>query len=181
MDNNTIAFDSIKDNELPEVKSAVLQAVTEQENIFHSQSKEQSQVVDMDKELWSTETIVDELTISLLDTTAVFCMINSNKGVSDRKWVEEANRCNNGNGVLRRLYEQQAIYKMYRMPIYRPPPVFVVYLKHLDYRLKQEIAKLDKWSKDYVMKEAIGRIFKHVDRRFYFLSAKPLLEWRLEN
>ena len=134
-----------------------------------------------DSEFWSLATIVDELTISLLDTKAVFCMINSNKGFSDAKWVEEANRCNNGNGVLRRLYEQQAIYKMYRMPIYRPPPVFVVYLKHLDYRLKQELSKLDKWSKDYVMKEAIGNIFEHIDRRFYYLSAKPLLDWRLEN
>ena len=134
-----------------------------------------------DSEVWSLAAIVDELLISLLDTKAVFCMINSNKGFSDQKWVEEAKRCNNGNGVLRRLYEQQAIYKMYRMPIYRPPPVFVVYLKHLDDRLKQELAKLDKWSKDYVMKEAIGKIFELVDRRFYYLSAKPLLDWRLEN
>jgi hypothetical protein len=134
-----------------------------------------------DSEVWNLAAIVDEILISLLDTKAVFCMINSNKGFSDHKWVEEANRCNNGNGVSRRLYEQQAIYKMYRMPIYRPPPVFVVHLKHLDYRLKQELAKLDKWSKDHVMKEAIGRIYEHVDRSFYFLSAKPLLEWRLEN
>jgi hypothetical protein len=70
---------------------------------------------------------------------------------------------------------------MYRIPIYRPPPVFIVHLKHLDDRIKQELAKLDKWSKDYVMKEAIGKIFEHVDRRFYYLSAKPLLDWRLEN
>ena len=63
----------------------------------------------------------------------------------------------------------------------RPPPIFVVHLKHLDHRLKQVLAKLDKWSKDYVMKEAIGRIFEHVDRRFYYLSAKPLLDWKLEN
>ena len=73
-----------------------------------------------DSEVLTLAAIADELTISLLDTKAVFCMINSNKGFSDRKWVEEANRCNNGNGVSRRLYEQQAIYKMYRMPIYRP-------------------------------------------------------------
>ena len=108
-------------------------------------------------------------------------MINSNKGFSDHKWVEEANRCNNGNGVLRRLYEQQAIYKMYRVPIYRPPPVFVVHLKHLDYRLKQELAKLDKWSKDYVMKESIGRICEQVDKRFFLLSVKSLLKWKLES
>jgi hypothetical protein len=130
---------------------------------------------------WSLACMVDELIISLVETKAVFCMINSNKGFSNRKWVEEANRCNNGNGVLRRLYEQQAIYKMYRIPIYRPPPVFIVHLKHLDDRLKQELVKLDKWSKDYVLKEAIGKIFEHVDRRFYYLSAKPLLDWRLEN
>ena len=141
---------------------------------------QRSQQLD-DSEVCSLAAIVNELTISLLDTKAAFCMINSNKGFSDHKWVEEANRCNNGNGVLRRLYEQQARYKMYRMPIYRPHALFVVYLKHLDDRLKHKLAKLDKWSKDYVMKEAIGRIFEHVDRRFYFLSAKPLLDWRLEN
>lgn len=142
--------------------------------------RKRSQELD-DSQCRTLAAIADELLFSMLDTKAVFCMINSNKGFSDHKWVKEANRCNNGNGVLRRLYEQQAIYKMYRMPIYRPPPVFVVYLKHLDDRLKQELAKLDKWSKDYVMKEAIGRIFEHIDRRFYFLSAKPLLDWRLEN
>ena len=130
---------------------------------------------------WSLACMVDELIISLLQTKAVFCMINSNKGLSDRKWVEEANRCNNGNGVLRRLYEHQAIYKMYRIPIYRPPPVFIVHLKHLDDRLKQELAKLDKWSKDYVLKEAIGKIFEHVDKRFFLLSVKSLLKWRLES
>ena len=134
-----------------------------------------------DSEVWSLAAIVDEILISLLDTKAVFCMINSNKGFSDHKWVEEANRCNNGNGVSRRLYEQQAIYKMYRMPIYSPPPVFVVHLKHLDYRLKQELAKLDKWSKDYVMKESIGRICEQVDKRFFLLSVKSLLKWRLES
>ena len=52
--------------------------------------------------------------------------------------------------------------------------------KHLDDRLKQELAKLDKWSKNYVMNEAIGKIFEHIDWRFYYLSAKPLLDWRLE-
>ena len=132
-------------------------------------------------EVWSLAAIVDEILISLLDTKAVFCMINSNKGFSDSKWVEEANRCNNGNGVSRRLYEQQAIYKMYRIPIYRPPPEFIVHLKHLDDRLKQELAKLDKWSKDYVMKESIGRICEQVDKRFFLLSVKSLLKWRLES
>jgi len=87
---------------------------------------------------------------------------------------------NLGRGVPRRLYEEQARYKMYRAPIFHPPPVFVVYLKHLDDRLKQELSLLDRETKDFVMKEAIGRVLEQIDSRYYLLSVKPFLRWRLE-
>ena len=111
-------------------------------------------------------------------------MINSNrKGsiISDPRDVEEVHSCNTGNGVLRRFYEEQARYKMYRIPVFRPPPVYVVYLKHLDEGLKKELSNLDRESKDFVMKEAISRIFEQVDKRFFLLSVRPLLKWRFEN
>jgi hypothetical protein len=127
---------------------------------------------------WSLAAISDELTISLLDTKVAFCMINSNQ--KSNVTSEDAHRCNADAGVLRRLYEEQARYKMYRIPVFRPPPVFVVYLKHLDARLKKELANLDFLSRDFVIREAIGRICEQVDRRFYLLSVKPLLQWRLE-
>jgi hypothetical protein len=69
---------------------------------------------------------------------------------------------------------------MYRIPAFRLLPVFVVYLKHLDDRLKRELANLDRESKDYVVREAISRIFEQVDKRFFLLSVKPLLKWKLE-
>jgi hypothetical protein len=137
-----------------------------------------------DSRPWSLAAIVDELFISLLDTKAVFCMINSNRKTSvfsDPKKAAEANRSNSGSGVPRRLYEEQASYKMYRIPVFRPSPIFVIYLKHLDERLKKELANLDKEAKDFVVKEAIGRICEQVDKRFFLLSVKPLLKWRLEN
>ena len=133
---------------------------------------------------WCLAAISDELVISMLDTKIAFCMINSNQKsslMSDYKKVEEVYRCNTGNGVPRRLYEEQVRYKMYRIPVFRPPPVFVIYLKHLDDRLKTELANLDREAKAYVMKEAIGRIFEQIDKRFFLLSVKPLLKWRLEN
>jgi|SoiMethySBSTD1v2_1073268.scaffolds.fasta_scaffold16600_9 hypothetical protein len=130
---------------------------------------------DVEKEAWSTEFLVDELTISLLETKACFCML---AGLTKRVRMEDLR--NQGRGVLRGLYEEQARYKMYRMPVFRPPPIFAVHLKHLDPLLKRELAKLDRWTKDYVMKAAIGRIFEHIDRRFYYLSVKPVLDWRLE-
>ena len=57
----------------------------------------------------------------------------------------------------------------------------MIYLKHLDDSLKQELSNLDRKTRDFVMKEAIGRIFEQVDSRFFLLSVKPLLQWRLES
>jgi hypothetical protein len=130
---------------------------------------------------WSLAAIIDELTISMLDTRVAFCMINSNQKSSVRSKAQEVYGYNTDSGLLRRLYEEQAKYKMYRIPVFRPPPVFVVSLKHLDDKLKKELANLDRESKDYVMREAIGRICEQVDKRFFLLSVKPLPTWRLEN
>ena len=109
---------------------------------------------------WTLAAISDELTISLLDTKVAFCMINSNQ--KSNVTSEDAHRCNTGTGVLRRLYEEQARYKMYRISVFHPTPVFVVYLKHLDERLKKELANLDRQSKEFVIREAIGRICEQV-------------------
>jgi hypothetical protein len=117
-------------------------------------------------EVLSTEAMVDELTNSLRDTKISFCLINK----SDV----------NIGTLSRSLYEVQAKYKMYRIPIFRPPPTFVVYLKHLEYHLKKELASLDNATLDYVMKEAVGRICEEIDKRYFLLRVKPLLRWRLE-
>jgi hypothetical protein len=139
MDSDTIVSDSFKGNEILPSNSSVT-----------------------DDEVWSTEAIVDELTIAPRDTKSFFCLIN----MSD--------------ALLRSLYESQAIYKMYKIPVFRPPPPFVIHLKHLDYHLKKELASLDNETLDYVMKEAVGRICEVIDKRYFLLSVKPLLRWRLE-
>jgi hypothetical protein len=115
----------------------------------------------------STQYLIDELAVTLLDTKAIFCIMSGNP----EKRKEDLR--NLGRGVLRRLYEEQARYRMGRIPVFRPPPTFVIYLKHLDDRLKQELASLDSKTKDFVMKEAIGRIFEQIDSRYYLLSVKP--------
>jgi hypothetical protein len=120
---------------------------------------------------WSLAAIADELFISMMDVKVRFCMLVGSKDVCAR--VDPR--------LPRRLYEEQAGYKMYRVPIFRPVPVFVVHLKHLDDRLKQELSSLDRENKDDVMKEAVGRICEGIDKRFYLQSVRPLLKWRLEN
>ena len=81
---------------------------------------------------------------------------------------------------LRSLYEAQVNIKLYRIPVFRPSPAFVVYLKHLNDHVKKELASLGKETRDYVMKEAIGRVCEVVDKRYFLLSVKPLLQWKFE-
>jgi hypothetical protein len=118
---------------------------------------------------WSLAAIIDELFASMMDVKIPFCMLVGSK---DSRLEDPR--------VLRRIYEEQARYKMYRVPIFRPSPVFVVHLKHLDDRLKQELSSLHRENKDFVMKEAIGRMCEGIDKCFYLQSVRPLLKWRLD-
>lgn len=116
---------------------------------------------------WTPAAIADELTITMRDTKTFFCLINRSDFES--------------GSLPRSLYIAQARYKMYRIPVFRPPLPFVIYLKHLDERLKKELVALDKQTRDDVIREAIGRICEQVNRRYFMLSVEPLLTWRLEN
>jgi hypothetical protein len=95
---------------------------------------------------------------------------------------------------ITRIYEQQVKWYSRRVPIWNPPPVFVVFRKHLSKRVKQELAKLAKISPkilDYVMRRSIEMIFEGIteqdeeifNSRNYFLSIKrySLLQWRFDN
>lgn len=126
-------------------------------------------------EEWTRERLIDEVFLSLMSVKVQFCMMD---GVN--KEVRASDSKNHGRGVIRRLYEEQARYKMRMMAIYRPPPIFVIHLKDLDDKVKQELLKDDPISIDYTLKEAVGRICEQVDNRFYLLSAKQFLKVRLE-
>jgi hypothetical protein len=108
---------------------------------------------------WTTERLIDEVYLSLMS-------------------VKE--RTENGWGVVLRKYEEQARYKMYRMVIYRPPPTFIIQLKDLGGKVKRELAKRDKETRDFIIKQAAERIFEQIDSRYFLLSAKQFLKVRLE-
>jgi hypothetical protein len=95
------------------------------------------------------------------------------------KEVRASDPRNHGVGVIRRLYQEQARHKMYRMVIFRPPPVFFIYLKDLDGKVKRELTKCDKDSRDFVLRQAAERIFEQVDSRYFLLSVKPYLKVKL--
>jgi|GraSoiStandDraft_41_1057321.scaffolds.fasta_scaffold422617_3 hypothetical protein len=79
------------------------------------------------------------------------------------------------------LYYKQAYALMYIIPVYRPTPVFEIKISDLNKQVKKELD--DRWNDrkiiDYILKEAVGRIFKNLDESYFLLSVKRLLQVRL--
>lgn len=78
-------------------------------------------------------------------------------------------------------YDKQAYDLMYRIPVYKPTPVFEIKISDLNVQVKKELD--DRWEYkkelDYILKEAVSRIFKNIDERYFLLSVKRLLKVRL--
>lgn len=104
----------------------------------------------------SVEALVDELTLHLAA-------------------VEEI--C--GDNERRRKYYAQAQGLMYRIPISRPTPVFVINLSDLTPHLLQELKNCKKKTLGYVIKSAVGRLFENLNFAYYHLSVARLLRIRL--
>jgi hypothetical protein len=85
------------------------------------------------------------------------------------------------NGVLKRKYEDQARFLLFRIPVYRPTPFFTLYYSDiLDDKIKQELAAQNDTELDDVMRAVIGRVFECVNERQFNLSVRKLLRWRIE-
>jgi hypothetical protein len=78
-------------------------------------------------------------------------------------------------------YEKQAFDLMYKIPVYKPTPFFEIKIPDVSQQIKKELD--DRWDYkeevDYILKEAVGRIFKNLDERYFLLSVKQLLKVRL--
>lgn len=74
-------------------------------------------------------------------------------------------------------YQKQASDLMYRIPVYQPTPSFQIKISHLSKEVKTELDYIwkHKHELDYVIKEAVGRIFANINERYFLLSVKQLL------
>ena len=78
-------------------------------------------------------------------------------------------------------YEKQARYLLYRIPIHKPTPTFRIKISDLNEQVRKELDA--RWNHkteiDYILKEAVGRIFVNIDERYFLLSVKRLLQVEL--
>jgi hypothetical protein len=87
---------------------------------------------------------------------------------------------NSGEEILVRKYEEQARYLMYRIPIYRPMPDFIINISDIPRLIKNALDELDDFALNDVIKDGISRFFLNINERYFRLNVKKLLRWRLE-
>ena len=79
------------------------------------------------------------------------------------------------------LYYKQAYALMYIIPVYKPIPIFEIKIADINNQVKKELD--DRWDNkriiNYILKEAVGRIFETIEERYFLLSVKRLLRVRL--
>lgn len=79
------------------------------------------------------------------------------------------------------LYYKQAYVIMYLIPTERPAPVFEIKISDLNEDIKNELdSRWDhKEELEHILREAVGKIYRSINERYFLLSVKRLLKVRL--
>jgi hypothetical protein len=78
-----------------------------------------------------------------------------------------------------RKYYNQA-HNMLNIGAFKPVPYFTVYLSDLSPRLIKELHSLDGRDREFVLKQAVGRIFEDVHFEIYHNSVSRVLKVKLQ-
>jgi hypothetical protein len=82
----------------------------------------------------------------------------------------------NGKRVTICKYYNQAFRLRRWIPVARPAPEFMVNMSDLATKIVAELRAFDKEDSQYVLKQAVGRIFENIEFRQYHLSIARNLE-----
>lgn len=82
----------------------------------------------------------------------------------------------NGKRVTIYKYYNQAFRLRRWIPVARPAPEFIVNMSDLATKIVAGLRALDKDGSQYLLKQAVGRIFENIDVRQYHLSIARKLE-----
>jgi hypothetical protein len=113
--------------------------------------------------LWSTEYLIDRLTVALGSIK-----IQIEDDGADHQ-VITVNR-----------YYSQALKLAHLIPVASPPPPFVVSWSDLPKDLQGRLLALDKDRFGYAVRLAVGRIFENIDSDLYHISIARSLVVRIE-
>jgi hypothetical protein len=115
------------------------------------------------KELWTIEYLVDRLFFEMVEIK------DEAEGWEDYQHEGQ-----------KKKYEERGKDAI-KMAAGRPPPIFIINISDLTWRLKFELNGLDIDTLDYVVRQAIERLCENVNSKLYHLTLKKFLGWRFEN
>jgi len=125
---------------------------------------------DSDTDSWTTGRIIDEL-FSNLANVRCEVKILGNDGLQ--------------KSIRYKKYYRQVRKIIYRIPIWRPTPIFIIYISDLTQKVKKNLEfYLENASEQafrYIVTEAVGRLFENVDSDYYHGSVMKNLNVRFEN
>jgi hypothetical protein len=87
---------------------------------------------------------------------------------------------NSGREIIVRKYEELARYLMYKIPVSNPISEYIININDISRNIRNQLDDLDDITLYDVLKEVIGRFFLNLNERYFLLSVKRLLRWRLE-
>jgi hypothetical protein len=118
------------------------------------------------REYWSIDFLIEETFLQLAETKQTI-IINYNYGGLQLQKQQ---------AIVSKYYRQAEELK-HRIPIGNPTPEFMIDVDDLNDRLIAELHTID--NREYVLKQAVSRIFENIDSRYYHLSIAQLLKVRL--
>jgi hypothetical protein len=80
--------------------------------------------------------------------------------------------------ISNRHYVNQAFHYL-KIGILSPIPEFLISLSDLSTKMVKELAILDKKTREFVLKQAVGRIFEDINSKLYHKSISRVLNVRL--
>ena len=133
-------------------------------------------------EKWTAQNIRDELVLNLskvVGGNVVFNPALYPNGVSEE--IQEKYR----QGIdYPYRYRDQARKLLYRIPIDKPAPYYIIHVSDLDRKVKQQLKdlKASYTNKDYqdIISSAVDRIFESINYAYFHLSVAGLVKWRIE-
>ena len=133
---------------------------------FDTNAEEQEQ------ELWSDSYLVDNLKQYL-------ATVKLSKSKVPTDLLDTPNDKFNEHFCLisNRHYVNQAFHYL-KIGILSPIPEFLISLSDLSPKLLKELAILDKKTRDFVLKQAVGRIFEDINAKLYHNSIFRVLNVR---
>jgi hypothetical protein len=78
-----------------------------------------------------------------------------------------------------RKYYNQAL-DLLRIGAYKPAPYFIINLSDLSKELRKELSSLDKLTRQFVLKQAVGRIFEDINSDLFHKSISRVLQVKFE-